>query len=102
MNHHCLDKAAQFPVDQGPLHNLGAALDMGGLTLGRWVAQGGFAGEGVVPRHLQMERPGTHQSKRTPGFLFEIFLSQYHAAMTEFHFAMKEVCGKIELRNLEL
>mmetsp|Transcript_69661 Transcript_69661/g.166258 ORF Transcript_69661/g.166258 Transcript_69661/m.166258 type:complete len:328 (-) Transcript_69661:118-1101(-) len=40
----------------GPLHNLGAALALDGFTLGRWVAQGGFAGEGVVPRELQMEK----------------------------------------------
>ena len=42
----------------GPLHNLGAALEIGGFSLGRWVAQGGFAGDGVVPKHLQMECPG--------------------------------------------
>lgn len=40
----------------GPLHNLGAALQTEGFTLGRWVAQGGFAGEGVVPRSLQMDK----------------------------------------------
>jgi len=40
----------------GPLHNLGEALRVGGFRLGRWVAQGGFAGEGVVPRELQMEK----------------------------------------------
>lgn len=39
-----------------PLHNLGKALRMDGFRLGRWVAQGGFAGEGVVPRHLQMDK----------------------------------------------
>lgn len=26
------------------------------LMIGRWVAQGGFAGEGVVPKHLQMKK----------------------------------------------
>ncbi|CAE7529874.1 unnamed protein product [Symbiodinium pilosum] len=52
----------------GPLHNLGAALDMGGLTLGRWVAQGGFAGEGVVPRHLQMEKFAGKSSCETWNF----------------------------------
>lgn len=40
----------------GPLHNLGAALRLEGFSLGRWVAQGGFAGEGVVPRDRQMEK----------------------------------------------
>eukprot|EP00928_Gymnodinium_smaydae_P099099 TRINITY_DN9369_c0_g3_i2.p1 TRINITY_DN9369_c0_g3~~TRINITY_DN9369_c0_g3_i2.p1 ORF type:complete len:631 (-),score=69.55 TRINITY_DN9369_c0_g3_i2:82-1842(-) len=40
----------------GPLHNLGAALKLHEFRLGRWVAQGGFAGEGVVPSHLQMDK----------------------------------------------
>lgn len=40
----------------GPLHNLGAALRFDSFRLGRWVAQGGFAGEGVVPRELQMDK----------------------------------------------
>jgi pyrimidine-specific ribonucleoside hydrolase len=45
-----------------PLKNLGAAIrldaDRGGnaLRIGRWVAQGGFAGEGVVPRECQLEK----------------------------------------------
>ena len=43
-------------VTGGPLKNLGAAIDLGGLTLGRWVAQGGFAGEGVVPAHAQLPK----------------------------------------------
>ncbi|CAK9057840.1 unnamed protein product, partial [Durusdinium trenchii] len=40
----------------GPLHNLGCVLGVPGFTLGRWVAQGGFAGEGVVPSELQLEK----------------------------------------------
>merc|ERR1712048_126808 len=36
--------------------NLGDVLKMDGFRLGRWVAQGGFAGEGVVPRELQMDK----------------------------------------------
>jgi len=40
----------------GPLHNLGAALQVEDFRVGRWVAQGGFAGEGVVPQHLQMDK----------------------------------------------
>jgi len=43
-------------VTGGPLHNLGAALRMNGFRLGRWVAQGGFAGEGVVPSEKQMDK----------------------------------------------
>ena len=48
----------QCPVRfAGPLHNLGHALELPKFALGRWVAQGGFAGEGVVPSELQMEKP---------------------------------------------
>jgi len=43
-------------VTGAALHNLGAALQFDGFQLGRWVAQGGFAGEGVVPRELQMDK----------------------------------------------
>ncbi len=44
-----------------PLKNLGAALRLaaqrgGTFRLGRWVAQGGFAGEGVVPPERQLEQ----------------------------------------------
>lgn len=45
----------------GPPKNLGGALALAtatgaALTLGRWVAQGGFAGEGVVPPERQLEK----------------------------------------------
>src|SRR5262249_26718693 len=42
-------------ITGAPLKNPGAALRLGGdsFRLGRWVAQGGFAGEGVVPRERQ-------------------------------------------------
>jgi len=43
-------------VTGAPLHNLGAALGLEGFRLGRLVAQGGFAGEGVVPREMQMDK----------------------------------------------
>jgi inosine-uridine nucleoside N-ribohydrolase len=49
-------------ITGGPLTNLGAALRLnaqkGGNTfrLGRLVAQGGFAGEGVVPRAQQLDK----------------------------------------------
>src|SRR5205085_7178627 len=36
-------------ITGAPLKNLGAAMRLGGFKLGRLVAQGGFAGEGVVP-----------------------------------------------------
>ncbi|CAK0888841.1 unnamed protein product [Prorocentrum cordatum] len=40
----------------GPLHNLGDVLRLPGFHLGRWVAQGGFAGEGVVPEQQQLDK----------------------------------------------
>jgi len=51
----CCDASTTL-LTGGPLHNLGAALEIGGFSVGRWVAQGGFAGDGVVPKHLQMEK----------------------------------------------
>ena len=39
-----------------PLKNLGAAMEHDHFELGRWVAQGGFAGAGVVPEHKQLEK----------------------------------------------
>jgi pyrimidine-specific ribonucleoside hydrolase len=42
-------------VTGAPLKNLGVAMDLG-FTVGKWVAQGGFAGEGVVPREKQLEK----------------------------------------------
>mmetsp|Transcript_99779 Transcript_99779/g.172071 ORF Transcript_99779/g.172071 Transcript_99779/m.172071 type:complete len:719 (-) Transcript_99779:187-2343(-) len=43
-------------VTGAALHNLGDALKIDGFSLGRWVAQGGFAGEGVVPLEKQMDK----------------------------------------------
>lgn len=51
----CCDEGSTL-LTGGPLHNLGAALRRDGFRLGRWVAQGGFAGEGVVPREMQMDK----------------------------------------------
>lgn len=51
----CCDEHATL-VTGAPLHNLGDVLAMDGFRLGRWVAQGGFAGEGVVPRDKQLEK----------------------------------------------
>eukprot|EP00930_Biecheleria_cincta_P037426 TRINITY_DN25686_c0_g2_i1.p1 TRINITY_DN25686_c0_g2~~TRINITY_DN25686_c0_g2_i1.p1 ORF type:complete len:678 (-),score=113.20 TRINITY_DN25686_c0_g2_i1:105-2138(-) len=51
----CCDESTTL-VTGAPLHNLGDVLRMPGFHLGRWVAQGGFAGEGVVPREKQMDK----------------------------------------------
>jgi pyrimidine-specific ribonucleoside hydrolase len=51
----CCDENTTL-VTGAPLHNLGDALKISGFRLGRWVAQGGFAGEGVVPPDKQMDK----------------------------------------------
>jgi len=51
----CCDESVTL-LTGAPLHNLGDALKLDGFHLGRWVAQGGFAGEGVVPREMQMDK----------------------------------------------
>jgi pyrimidine-specific ribonucleoside hydrolase len=43
-------------VTGAPLHNLGDALQLDGFKLGLLVAQGGFAGQGVVPTDMQMDK----------------------------------------------
>ena len=43
-------------ITGAPLKNLGMAIKRGGFTLGHWVAQGGFAGEGVVPPAWQLKK----------------------------------------------
>ena len=49
-------------VTGAPLKNLGSAIALSGkdgrpgFSLGRWVGQGGFAGEGVVPPELQLKK----------------------------------------------
>ena len=43
-------------VTGGPLKNLGGAISRPGFRLGQLVVQGGFAGEGVVPRDRQLEK----------------------------------------------
>lgn len=43
-------------ITGAPLKNLGKALDYEDFKLKRLVAQGGFAGEGVIPREKQMKK----------------------------------------------
>ncbi len=50
----CDDKTTL--VTGAPLHNLGDAIKLAGFHVGRWVAQGGFAGEGVVPAERQLSK----------------------------------------------
>jgi pyrimidine-specific ribonucleoside hydrolase len=53
----CCDERTTL-ITGAPLKNLGSALRLGGdaFRLGRWVAQGGFAGEGVVPPERQLDK----------------------------------------------
>lgn len=53
--HECCDESVTL-VTGAALHNLADALEMDGFQLGRWVAQGGFAGEGVVAREKQLDK----------------------------------------------
>lgn len=50
----CCDENTTL-VTGAPLRNIGVAMDLG-FKVGRWVAQGGFAGEGVVPPERQLEK----------------------------------------------
>jgi pyrimidine-specific ribonucleoside hydrolase len=50
----CCDENTTL-VTGAPLKNVGVAMDLG-FKVGRWVAQGGFAGEGVVPPERQLEK----------------------------------------------
>lgn len=43
-------------VTGAPLCNLGAAMNLPKFRVGRWVAQGGFAGEGVIPPERQLPK----------------------------------------------
>lgn len=43
-------------ITGAPLKNLGVALDFPNFKLGRLVAQGGFAGEGVIPTEKQLPK----------------------------------------------
>lgn len=40
----------------GPLKNLAKAIEKGGLKLGRLVAQGGFAGDNIVPKEKRLSK----------------------------------------------
>jgi len=51
----CCDEKVTL-LTGAPVHNLGDALKLPGFHLGRWVAQGGFAGEGVVPQDQQLDK----------------------------------------------
>jgi pyrimidine-specific ribonucleoside hydrolase len=51
----CCDEQTTL-ITGAPLKNLGSAMALDGFRLGRLVAQGGFAGEGVVPPERQLDK----------------------------------------------
>lgn len=83
-----------------PPKNLGAALALGAQTdqplrLGRWFAQGGFAGEGVVPREKQLPKflgRRTCASFNVGGAPKAVFDAIAHPGIKEKWFVSKNVC----------
>jgi hypothetical protein len=82
-------------VTGAPPKNLGAAIKRGGLTLGCWMAQGGFAGEGVVPAGRQLAK---FKGMRTcPTFNFNgapkaVFAALAEPGIRSRYFVSKNVC----------
>lgn len=77
----CCDERVTL-VTGAPLHNLGDVLKMDGFRLGRWVAQGGFAGQGVVPPAKQMDKFRGQQTCLTWNFGGNIPAAQAALAST--------------------
>jgi hypothetical protein len=78
-----------------PPKNLGAAIERGGLTLGRWVAQGGFAGEGVVPPERQLAKfRGMRicQTYNFNGAPKAVFAALAESGIRSRYFVSKNVC----------
>ena len=79
--------------------NLGAALKFPQFKLGRWVAQGGFAGEGVVPSELQLDK---FKGKVTcPTFNFNgdpesVLKAVQDDRIKERYFVSKNVCHGVQ------
>ena len=85
-------------ITGGPPKNLGAALQHDQFRLGRWVAQGGFAGEGVVPREKQL--PKFKGMRTAPTFNLNGAPQQVLAALKDSrieqrYFVSKNVCHRV-------
>ncbi|GAA3288666.1 nucleoside hydrolase [Dactylosporangium vinaceum] len=79
----------------GPLKNLGQALHDDRFRLGRLVVQGGFAGDGVVPRARQLEKfkgRTTCPSFNLNGAPKAVFAALASPAIRERWFVSKNVC----------
>lgn len=87
-------------ITGAPLKNLGAAMTLADetgqpLVLGRWVAQGGFAGEGVVPTERQLDKfrgMRTCPSYNLNGDPRSALRAIDHPGIMERRFVSKNVC----------
>jgi pyrimidine-specific ribonucleoside hydrolase len=82
-------------ITGAPLKNLGAAMKLPNFKLGRLVAQGGFAGEGVVPPEKQL--PKFRGLRICPTFNLNgdprsALASLVHPGIGERRFVSKNVC----------
>merc|ERR1712050_406353 len=84
----CCDESVTL-VTGAPLHNLGDVLKMDSFRVGRWVAQGGFAGDGVVPPEKQMDKFKGKETCRTWNFGGNIPAAQAALASTAI---MRKIC----------
>lgn len=78
-----------------PPKNLGGALATPGFAVGRWVAQGGFAGEGVVPRERQLPKFAGRTTCPTfnlNGAPKAVLAALAHPGIGERRFVSKNVC----------
>jgi inosine-uridine nucleoside N-ribohydrolase len=91
-------------ITGGPLKNLGAAMKKPGFRVGRLVAQGGFAGEGVVPRERQLEKfkglttCPTFNLNGDPG---SALAALTHPGISSRYFVSKNVCHGV-IYDLEM
>lgn len=96
----CIADADTTLITGAPLKNLGGALRLADergvpFALGRWFAQGGFAGEGVVPPEQQLEKfrgLRTCPSYNLNGDPKAALLALEHRGIIERRFISKNVC----------
>lgn len=88
----------------GPLTNLAAAIKTGRFNLGRLVAQGGFAGDNVVPREKRLDKFNGRTT--CPTFNLGADIAAAHTVLSsqcikEKYFVSKNVCHGV-LYTMEL
>ena len=79
-------------VTGGPPKNLGGALALEGFTLGCWVGQGGFAGQGVVPEEQQL--PQFRGREVCPSFNFDGAPQAVRAALASPAIGLRRLVSK--------